>query len=778
MGIGKSVPRVDAMQKVTGSAKFTEDLLPPNHLIAVCLGSSIASGRVVSLDIEEARSLDGVVCILTCFDVPQISYATAGHPYSLDPKTRDIPDKTMLSDIVRFIGDDIAVVVAKDRITANKALALIKVKYEESAPLLEYRLASQGEPLHPNLFDNNTFARLNYEIVDGELVYIGDEDIVEPPLEELENKYSNGSVALESEYVLPPVHACHIENIACFSYMDGNRIVVVTSTQVPHIVRRIVSEAISHPLGDIQVIKPYVGGAFGNKQDIFYEPLAAYLSKYLGGQCVAFMLTREQTFINTRTRHGMRVRTRAVYGEGRFKFRATDIECGQGAYAAHGHAIAANSITNCAYLYPCEHTVGNSRSVYMNLPSGGALRAYGIPQSTFVMEAFTDELAAKIDCDPLEFRLKHMVRLGYTDPINGIKVRSSGLEECIRRGAELSRYHEKINEYKKDSSANIRRGIGMAIYIYTTGLGRIALETSSVRLVLNQDGSLVLQTGAVDFGQGSNTALAQMASEVLEIAEEKIHVVPIHDTDTSPYDIGTFSSRVSYVAGSAVKQTAELLKERMKQQAAKKLHVSEEKLDLKDGTIIYKDTGKNAMTFSELAYASLYDLQNSQQLTAESTYCMKENAFSFGACFADIAVDMVLGVIHVKQITSVFDSGKIINPELAKAQVHGGISMGLGYALMEEMLFDHKGKMINNNFLDYKIPTVMDMPDMVVDFVETYEPTAPFGNKSLGEPPVIAVAPAIRNALFMTTGVAINHLPMTPQRVSEAFVKAGILQEI
>lgn len=778
MGIGKSVPRVDAMQKVTGSAKFTEDLLPSNHLVAVCLGSSIASGRVLSINVEEARLLDGVVCVLTCFDIPQKLYTTAGHPYSIDPNARDIADKTMLSSTVRYVGDDIAVVVAKNKLIADKALALITVEYEEDVPLLDYVTASEGKPLHPNLFDDNIFAQLNYKIENNELVYIGNEDIPVQPLDKLIGAYSADSFVLESEYLLPPVHACHIENIACFSYMDGNRIVIVTSTQVPHIVRRIVSEAISYPLGNIQVIKPYVGGAFGNKQDLFYEPLAAYLTKHLGGRCVAFMLSREQTFINSRTRHGMKAKARAVYGDGRFQYRETEIISEQGAYAAHGHAIAANTITNCAYLYPCENTIGKSKSVYMNRPSGGALRAYGIPQSTFVMESFVDEIAAKMECDPLDFRLNHMVQLGYTDPFNGIKVRSCGLAECLRRGAELAHYYKKVNEYKKDKEFLVRRGIGMAIYIYTTGLGRIALETSSVRLVLNQDGSLVLQTGAVDFGQGSNTTLAQIASEILGISEDKIHVVPTHDTDICPYDVGSYSSRVTYVAGSAVKQTAEILKERMKQQAAKLLSVSVENLDLHDGVIVYTDSGEAAMSYSELAYLSLYDLKHSQQLTAESTFCMTENAFSFGACFADIEVDIALGVIDVKQITSVLDSGRIINPELAKAQVHGGISMGLGYALSEEMIFDEKGKMVNNNLLDYKIPTVMDMPEMVVDFVETYEPTAPFGNKSLGEPPVIPVAPAIRNAVFMATGVAIKRLPMTAQRVTEAFVEAGLLQEV
>lgn len=775
MGIGQSIARVDALDKVTGDAKFVEDLLPVNHLVAMCLGSTVAHGRVIAIDVEEAKALEGVECVLTCFDIPQNKYPTAGHPFSLIEANRDIADKTMLTDRVLYVGDDIAVVVAKDTVTAEKALSLIHVKYEEYPTLLDTDDASAGKPIHPDLFPSNAFSQLNYVVEKGTIDFIGDAEIPNGTLETGPQTNSRGLVEKETTYSLPQVHACHIENISCFAYMEGKRIVIVTATQTPHIVRRIVSEALTFPLGDIRVIKPYVGGAFGNKQDIYYEPLVAYLSKYLGGRCVSMILPRERTFINSHTRHAMQIKTRAIYGDHHFKLREAEIICDQGAYAAHGHAIAANSIVNFAHLYKSDRCIGKSKSVYSNKPSGGALRAYGIPQITFAMESFADEFASRLGEDPLEFRLNYMVRPDYVDPFNGIRVNDSGLEKCIRRGAELAQYYEKRDAYSKVTSVSTRPGIGMAIFIYTTGLGRIALETSSIRMILNQDGSIVLQTGAVDFGQGSDTVLAQMASEVLKIPEEKIHVVSMQDTDVCPYDIGTYSSRVTYVAGSAVKQTAELLKSKILSQAAAILSISAEDLDVRQQCVVRKRDFSKLISFSDLAYASLYDTERSTHITAESTYCMRNNAFSFGVCFADIEVDIPVGVINVKRLTSVFDSGKIINPQLAKAQVHGGISMGIGYALLERMIFDKTGRMLNNNFLDYKIPTVLDMPEMVVDFVETMEPTAPFGNKSLGEPPTIAVAPAIRNALFHATGVAMNSLPMTPQRVLSAFAEAGLV---
>lgn len=769
MGIGQSIVRLDALEKVIGTAKFTEDLLPENHLVARCLGSKIANGTVLSIKTDKALSLAGVECVLTCFDLPQKKYPTAGHPYSLDPNGRDIADKVMLTSRVRFVGDEIAVVVAKNELIAEEALSLIEVQYEEYPPLLNVEAASKGQALHPDLFPNNTFSTLNYYIKENKLECMGENE-TEPSDEELYSSVCyDAFTKLESTFYLPPVHACHIENISCFAYMEGKRITIVTATQTPHIVRRIVSEAIEFPLGDIRVIKPYVGGAFGNKQDIYYEPLAAYLTKYLGGKCVSFMLKRESTFTNSRTRHGMIVKTKAAYNDNQIKVRSAEFLCEQGAYAAHGHAIAANAITNFAHLYRSEHCFCKSTSTYMNRPSGGALRAYGIPQSTFVMECFADDMAEAIGTDPLEFRLQHLVKPGYVDPFCGIEVHETGLEQCIRRGATLSDYHGKRTRYKTENLFEpIRRGIGMAVYIYTTGLGRIALETSSVRLILNQDGSLILQTGAVDFGQGSDTVLAQMASEILKISENQIHVVSSQDTDVCPYDIGTFSSRVSYVAGSAVKQTAGILKAKILERASNLLSLPRHQLDLSSQGVIIKDAGTPLLSLEELAYRSLYSMVDSQQITAESTYCMTNNAFSFGACFADIEIDVLTGQIKVKKITSVLDSGRILNPALAVAQVHGGVSMGLGYALTEQMLFDDKGLMLNNNLLDYKIPTVMDMPEMEVDFIETYEPTAPFGNKSLGEPPTIAVAPAIRNALLHATGVAINRLPLTPQRVLKA----------
>ncbi|MEG1810327.1 MAG: xanthine dehydrogenase molybdenum-binding subunit XdhA [Clostridia bacterium] len=777
MGIGKPVKRQDALAKVMGTARYAEDMLPAGALTAKVLHSTIANGLVIAIDTSAARALQGVEYIATCFDVPDRRYTTPGHPYCLDASHRDIPDRQMLTRRVRYYGDDIAVVVASDALTAQKALELIKVTYTEYAPSMSIDAAIHAEPLHPECFESNVFAGLDYAVNNGKLEAIGVGGMEQYAQAAMEtNGEASASKIFNAIYRVPQVHACHIENISCFAYMEGKRINIVTATQVPHIARRIVAEVLDYPMGDIRVIKPYVGGAFGNKQDLYCEPLAAYLTQKLGGRCVAFMMTREETFVNSRTRHGMEIQLKSVYGDGHFKLRQAEMDCEQGSYAAHGHAIAANAITNFEYLYASDWHVAASRSVYTNKPSGGAMRGYGIPQIDFAMEAHMDELALRLGEDPLELRIKHMTRSDFVDPFNGVKCMSNGLVECIEKGKDMADYERKRSIYSKTNTGSLRRGIGAAIYIYTTGIAPISLETASSRIVLNQNGSIQIQVGATEIGQGSDTALAQIASEVLKIPEDKIYVISDQDTDITPYDSGAYASRQTFVGGSAVKQTAEILRDKILVFASEKYGMEQAELELSEAGICVRKSGEVLCTIADVAVNSLYDMKNSRHITAESTYCMRDNAYSFGVCFADVEVDMPLGRVDVKRIVCVLDSGKIINPELARAQVHGGVAMGIGYALMEELLFDPiSGQMRNNNLLDYKIPTAMDMPKIESAFIEASDPRGPFGNKSLGEPPAIPIAPAIRNAVLHATGVAINELPMTPQRLIKAFTEAGIL---
>lgn len=786
MGIGKNIKRVDALSKVRGTARYTEDLIPANSYVAKVLHSTIANGYVRSIDISEALKVQGVEKILTCFEVPDRDFSTAGHPYALDPSHADIKDRKMLNVRVRHYGDDVAVVVAKDALSAEKGCEAIKVTYEELAPKLDvYGDYEVGTPLHES-FTDDVMARMDFFVDESFKARFERDELLDRLIEShsLEEAMPDSNKAMKKyEYVVPIVQHSHIENIACFTYMEGKRIVVVSATQVPHVVRRIISEALDVAIGDVQVIKPYVGGGFGNKQDILYEPLCSYLSVIMGGACVSIVLTREETFINSRTRHGMKITTMLNTEDNSMKMqnRAVDIISDQGAYATHGHAIAANAITNYFQLYKGSGLqYGSSSSVFSNLPSGAAMRGYGIPQICFAMEAQMDDYAYEKGFDPIEFRLANILDIGETEPCNDIAINSNGVAECIARGKEISDWDNKRREYAEfnKGSATIKKGLGMAIFGYKTGVYPITVETSSCRIVLNQDGSIQVQVGAIEIGQGSDTAMAQIASEILSIPEDSINIVSFQDTDVSPFDPGAYASRQTYIGGGAVKKAAIQLKEKILLKASKKLGRAVEEINLLDGHIIEIGTGERLETLRNVILNSMYSLNDTEHLTAEATYTGLFNAFAYGACFADITVDVPLGKIKIEKIYSIHDSGKIINPDLARAQVHGGTAMGVGYAIGEEMLFDKKtGKPLNNNFLDYKIPTSMDIPDIEVAFVETDEPSGPFGNKALGEPPIIAPAPAIRNALLAATGVGINSLPLNAEKLVKAFKEARILED-
>lgn len=327
----------------------------------------------------------------------------------------------------------------------------------------------------------------------------------------------------------------------------------------------------------------------------------------------------------------------------------------------------------------------------------------------------------------------------------------------------------------QNQTGPVRRGVGMAVFSYKTGVHPISLETSSARIVLNQDGTVQLQLGATEIGQGGDTVFSQMCAQAIGIPTEDVHIVSTQDTDIAPFDTGAYASRQTYVTGHAIRRTGERFREKLLRYARELLPEAGE-LDVRGRDIVDARSGESLLSLADLALEAFYSLEHSVHITAECTSHVKDNTFSFGCCFAEIEVDIPVGKIRVLRIVNVHDSGTLINPKLAEAQVHGGMSMGLGYALSEEMKLDEKtGRLLNGNLLDYKLPTALDHPELHALFVETEDPSGPFGNKSLGEPPAIPVAPAIRNALLHATGVAVNTLPLTPQRLVDAFRKEGLL---
>lgn len=757
--VGKSIPRVDAYEKVTGRAKFTDDLILDRCLVAKVLHSTIGNGIVTSIDTSEAEALPGVVKVVTFQDVPDHCYPTPGHPWSVEPAHQDVADRNILTGRVRYYGDDIAAVVAEDEVTASRALKLIKVEYEEYPVEIHPRKSMYGSnpPIHFDKKDN-VLARSNF--------FIGD---VDKGLEESET-------VVKRSYKTPIVQHCHIENPISFAYMEKGRVVVVTSTQIPHIVRRVIGQALGIPWGKVRVIKPYIGGGFGNKQDVLYEPLNAFLTMQVGGRPVKLDISREETFRNTRTRHSIEYDLVAgVDKEGRLMAKEMNAYSNQGAYASHGHAIAANGLTAWRLQYACPNVRGEAYTIYTNSPTAGAMRAYGIPQAAFAIECFMDDIAKEIHMDPLEFRKKNLIQRYYEDAyLKPIAANTNGIFECLEKGAEYIHWDEKRKEYA-DQTGDIRRGVGVSVFSYKTGVWPISLEIAGCRLSMNQDGSVQMQIGATEIGQGADTVFSQMAAETLHMDVENIHIVTVQDTDVTPFDTGAYASRQSFVTGTAVKQCAEQLYDKILAYAKTLLPEQETReLSMDHGWIYAGD--EEAISLEAVAQEAYYSLSNSSVLTAEVSTQVKKNTLASGCCFAEVEVDMKLGTIKILRIINVHDSGKLLNPQLAEMQVHGGMSMGMGYGVSEQIVLDEKtGRMLNGNLLDYKLMTALDTPDIKADFVELDDPEGPYGNKALGEPPAIPGAPAIRNAVLHATGVAFNENPLTPQKLIDGFKKAGLI---
>ncbi|OQB23901.1 MAG: Xanthine dehydrogenase molybdenum-binding subunit [Firmicutes bacterium ADurb.Bin182] len=761
MSVGKSVKRVDAYEKVTGRARYTDDFLDYNPLIAKVLHSTIANGKVLSMDISEAVKIPGVVKIVTCFDVPDIRFPTAGHPWSTDPKHQDVADRKLLNTRVRLYGDDIAAVIAEDEVAAAQALRKIKVEYEEYEPILDvFRAMEPDAPLLHEEFPNNILAHSGYE----------EGDFEEAIKEE-------GLLKFEGWYETPIVQHCHIEPVISYAYMEKGRITVVASTQIPHIVRRITAQALGLPWGKVRIIKPYIGGGFGNKQDALYEPLNAYLTTQVGGRCVKLEISREETFVSTRVRHSIKFHiTSYVRKDGRFVARYLKSYANQGAYTSHGHAIAAKGGAAFKQLYSAEGAVkADLYSVFTNTPAAGAMRAYGIPQITFAMESHSDDIARALNMDPIEFRRINMMKKGFYDPFSQNENYYDSLNAVIAKGKEYFKWDEKVKAYANQTGP-VRKGVGMSIFWYNTAVWPTSLEASTCRMVLNQDGSIQMQMPETEIGQGADTVFSQMAAHTLGIPFENVHIVSTQDTDITPFGTGAYASRQTYIGGMVIKKTAEILKEKILSYARSINRIASADLDIEDGNIINKYSGKVLMSVGELATEALYSMQAAEHITAESTYQCKTNALSMGCCFAEVEVDIPLGKVSVLDIINVHDCGMLINPKLAEAQVHGGVSMSLGFGLSEQLIFDPKtGRPLNNNFLDYKLLTALDHPDIQTDFVEFYEPTSAYGTKALGEPPTVPPAPAIRNAVLNATGVAINEAPLNPHKCFAKFKEAGLI---
>ena len=757
--IGDRCMRVDAIAKVTGRARYTDDYMMAGMCYAKYVRSPIAHGYADNIDCDEARSLPGVLAIFTWEDIPDITFATAGHAWMLDESKQDVADRQLLTRHVRHHGDAVAIVVARDELTAEKAAQRVHVDWRPLPVITtpEAALAPDAVNIHPggNLLKQS-------EMSTGDVQQTIDE----------------ADYQIQGRYQTPVIQHCHMEGVTCFAWMEENaRITIVSSTQIPHIVRRVVAQSLGISWSMVRIIKPYVGGGFGNKQDVLEEPMAAFLTTKLGGIPIKVSLSREECFLASRTRHAFTLDGKlGLNRDGTLKGFSLDVLSNTGAYASHGHSIASAGGNKVAYLYPRSAYAYRAKTCYTNLPSAGAMRGYGAPQVVFAVEAMLDDAAAALGLDPVDVRLRNAACEGDTNPLTGKTIYSAGLPECLRKGRELFEW-DKRREESLNQQGRIRRGVGVACFSYTSNTWPVGVEISGARLLMNQDGCIHVQTGATELGQGADTVFSQMVAETVGVPINYIHVISTQDTDVTPFDPGAFASRQSYVAAPALRKAAQMLKEKIIDYAAVMLHQSAMNLTLSNGNIILIDAPQTPLlSLADLAMDSFYHPERGGQLSAESSVKTTTNPPAYGCTFVDLSVDIDLCKVTINRILNVHDSGRILNPLLAEGQVHGGMGMGIGWALFEEMIIDAESGIVRNpNLLDYKMPTMPDIPALESAFVETLEPQSAYGHKSLGEPPIIPVAAAIRNAVRMATGVAINTLPLTPKRLFESFQQAGLV---
>ena len=758
--IGQSVERWDAIAKVQGKADYTADLPKKNVLYGKILRATIAHGLVKKLDVSEALKVEGVIKVLTPDDLPDLKFPTAGHPYALDPKLADIADRNILTKRVRLYGDEIAAVIAENELAAEKALEKIKVEYEEFPFYLspEEALAEGAVEIHDG----------SKNLIASTKAVVGD---LKKGLEEADH-------IIEGEYKTQIVQHCHMENQIAYAYKGSDqRWVCVSSTQIPHICRRILGEAFGMPWGKFRVVKPFIGGGFGNKQDVTIEPLAVAMSMAVGGEPVMVELQREESIAWTRVRHAISYKVKlGVKKDGTITALEMDAVSNNGAYASHGHSIAGKGAGILQSLYKMPNMEYNSKTVYTNTASAGAMRGYGVPQVIFAMESIIEKAAKELGIDPVELRLKNLVGPNTENPVSHVMFFSNKLKECVEEGMKNFSWDERKKQADSQKTGDFRRGVGMAVFAYATGVYPKSLEIGGCRLTLNQDGTVKLMVGATEIGQGSDTVFKQMVAETTGIPYDHIYTDMNTDTDYSPFDTGAYASRQSYVSGIAVRKAAIELKEKILDAVKKFDDIDQLHTDIVNGNIVYKHSGEVIQSVGDLALKSYYDLANGECITAEVSNNFHSNSNAMGATFADVEVDIKTGKVKILNILNVHDSGHILNPLLASGQVEGGMGMAVAYALAEELRYDEKtGAPLNNNLLDYKMPTSMDLPDMETLFVEEDDPMGPYGNKALGEPPICSPAAAIRNAVLDAIGIEVDELPIKPQKLMEILKNNGIV---
>ncbi len=741
--IGRSIARIDGVDKVTGAAKFAPDLKSDRMLHARLLRSPHAHARVKRIDTSAAETLSGVRAVATILEVPKVLQ------YWFFLRTEEKEKQIFLKDnVVRFVGDPVLAIAAESEEIAEKALALVKVEYE-SLPAIHDPFKALREKeikIHQN---GNIAFRVRKEIGD------------------VAKGFHESDLIVENTYRTSKQKHASLETIGtCVAEFDSSqRLTVHSSTQLPHWSQHYLAAAFHLPLSKVRVIKPYTGGAFGGRCGLIHglEAMAGWLArKTLRPVRISF--TREEDFSATESRHPMTIRMKTgATKEGRLVANEVEILSDTGGYGTHYIGVVADCLSTGVGLYDIPNYRFSGTVVYTNKSMGGALRGYGNPQMNFAQESQIDIVARELGLDPLEMRLRNYRKAGEMDPILKERIRSNGLEECLSRGAAASGWDEKSSRNPEKSP--IKKGIGLSVMLHGTGAARALPDPASATVLVNSDGTVNLQTAAADEGQGNRTVLAQVASEILGIHMDRISVSE-PDTAVTPLDCGTHGSRQAYCGGLSVREAAMNARKKMVDYASGILAVDNpDLLQVRGGMVFEAANPENRISIKGLMRKiQIEDMGTCEQIIGTASGIAPAMPGYYGAVFAEVMVNTRTGQVRVVRLTSAYDVGRAINPGLVEGQIVGGGVMGVGFALTEGLAYE-AGHILNANFTDYRLLRSCDAPEVVPIIVESNEPSGPFGAKGIGEGSMVNVASAISNAICHATGVRMTELPITPEKI-------------
>lgn len=748
--VNQPVPKVDSRALVAGQPVYTDDLAPADCLIVKLLRSPHAHALIQDIHLTRALAVPGIECILTYKDCPDKRFTMAGQSYP-EPSPYD---RLILDQRVRFVGDVVAIVAGSSKEAVNKALKLIKVKYQLLEPLLDFRKAKDNAILvHPeddwkSLFPVGADNKRNLCAHEEE----GEGDI--------EGVLASCDYVLDRTYHTKANQQAMMETFRTYTHLDTyGRLNVISSTQIPFHVRRILATALDIPKSKIRVIKPRIGGGFGAKQTAVTEVYPALVT-WKTGKPAKIIFTREESFIASSPRHEMDVRVRiGADKSGIIKGIDMYTLSNTGAFGEHGPTTVGLSGHKSIPLY------GKTEAfrfiydvVYTNVMSAGAYRGYGATQGIFAVESAVNELAGVLGMDPVVLREMNMVKEGQIMPAYyGETANSCALDRCLARAKKMIDWEHKYP--CRDMGGGKVRGVGVAMAMQGSGIA--ALDTASVEIRINDDGFYTLMAGSTDMGTGSDTVLAQIAAECLDCSMEEIVVHGV-DTDSSPYDCGSYASSTTYVTGMAVLKTCETLRQKICDRGAAFMDCAPEDVEF-DGEKVWNLKTGESIARQEIGNRVMCN--NEKALYASEAFSSPVSPPPFMVGMAEVEIDKETGQAEMIDYVAVADCGTVMNPNLARVQTEGGIAQGIGMALCEDIVYNQNGKNYSNSFMQYKIPSRLDVGEIRVEFESSYEPTGPFGAKSIGEIVINTPPPAIVNAIQNATGVLIRELPVTAEKI-------------